>query len=344
MSSSDEERDAAERDFFAHGKWTMIHSSNLGIGSLRTKLSSALSRHICLELPSLKDELVSALNQAHTQREALGHPRNGKVEYQFFLSEISQNFQNLSRDALSGSYDSPFFNLSLPDSAATRLRSLVQELNDDFAKLMYTNGHTIQVVRDGDEAPRPLPIRPELQSKIPNPQVITRSKFLETIAELEEKSRGQELPTLPNPRLIADVFREQARYWPTLAEYHLRRVQDNVAKFLQLLLQFVTNKTTTSRLMRELINPAMKSISEKLDAKLSELVSPYTTLHPIIYNVQFNKEVQRKRAEWWTHTTRNKNGQLSVGTEQDAILKDPPQYYSASEILNGMQAYYDVSK
>ncbi|KAF2498667.1 hypothetical protein BU16DRAFT_558721 [Lophium mytilinum] len=340
---SDEERDAAETEFFSTGKWASISPGHRGIESLRTRLGDILQKHICDELPFLSADLKIALDKSRRRREKLGKPRISKDDYQLFLVKISEHFQTISRDAVNASYNSPFFNLSSSHAEATRLRGRVQNLNMDFAQLMYANGHTTHIVRDGDLSARLWSTRPDLELEVGETGVMTRSSFLKVISRLDKDSRGTELPYLSNPHLIGDLFKEQSKHWATIGEYHLERVHKAVMEFLGHLLENITDPRTANGLMIELIDSQMEEMGKDLDAKLQELVSPYTSCHPITYDANFINEVQQARAQRQDHGTLGKKAQISGNAELVEDSKKSSEDFAYSEILDAMQAYYNVA-
>jgi hypothetical protein len=73
------------------------------------------------------------------------------------LLRLSESFQTLCKAAIDSNYDHGFFrDPSLDDEGSKRLRSVVQNLNLEFSKLMGSSGH-YRIIRDDERSiVRPL--------------------------------------------------------------------------------------------------------------------------------------------------------------------------------------------
>ena len=83
--------------------------SLLGIDKLRSRLSKVLLGQIAAELPSLINEIEVKSNACRSQLDKLGDPRVSLAEQQLYLLRLSRSFQSLTKAAVDGTYNDPFF-------------------------------------------------------------------------------------------------------------------------------------------------------------------------------------------------------------------------------------------
>lgn len=136
---SDNERDETERRFFDAGIWATLPRSDVGIASLRAKLSHVLLEHIGLELPSIVTAVQGAISATESSLKALGRARDTSKEQRAYLTGHAEKFQVLTHDALRGIYQDPFFALQyIEEDTSARLRTAIQNLNLAFAHTMVS--------------------------------------------------------------------------------------------------------------------------------------------------------------------------------------------------------------
>jgi hypothetical protein len=131
-------------------------------------------------------------------------PRASIEEQRLYLLTLSQTFQSLTKAAVDRTYNNDFFeDIKANASYQKRIRAVIQNLNQSFAKTMAHEGHYYSVANRSKDVPG--------QKCSPKVKVITRAKFLNHIKTLMKRSRGCELPGTFNPIIISDLFREQSR-------------------------------------------------------------------------------------------------------------------------------------
>ncbi|KAF2186986.1 hypothetical protein K469DRAFT_686203 [Zopfia rhizophila CBS 207.26] len=91
-NQSDAERDESQRHFFHTGVLETVPHINVGIDTLRTKLSKVLLRQIRKELPSPITAIEEALGETELSLKELGNPRDGKEQQRAYLTEKSIDF------------------------------------------------------------------------------------------------------------------------------------------------------------------------------------------------------------------------------------------------------------
>jgi GTPase SAR1 family protein len=84
-----EERNLAESIYFSTSNFKSLPAENLGIDTLRIRLSRLLFEHVKLELPKLRRDLEGALDAARKNFAALGNSRADALECKAYLSQLS---------------------------------------------------------------------------------------------------------------------------------------------------------------------------------------------------------------------------------------------------------------
>jgi hypothetical protein len=149
-------RDGEERRFFMEGIWPTLPESILGIATLRERLSRPLLGQIAAGLPGLIEEIELKSTACLTQLQKLGLPRASIEKQRHYLLTLSQTFQSLSKAATDGTYSNDFFCEAKADIGYhKRIRGVVQNLNQSFAKIMTREGHHYAITDYSDENSAP---------------------------------------------------------------------------------------------------------------------------------------------------------------------------------------------
>lgn len=350
---SDAERDESERQFFQRGVWASLPRSDVGIASLRTRLSRVLLDHIGKELPSLVSTIQAAITSTEASLKALGNPRDSDRLQRDYLTEKAEKFQMLTRDALRGLYSNPFFNLAAADERApTRLRTEIQNLNIAFAHTMYRKGHTWEITDEaqafitsgsGTSALSSQAIQ-EYDAHFDDPCALARTQFLqEQINDYVRQSRQSGLPSLVNPWVIGEVFRRQSEPWAEIAEHHLERVFQAVKDYINLGLSSLMDTRTRNMLILEQVEPELEQRWENVKAKLGELLLPYTEQDPVTYDPTFICEIEDIRSRRSSKRLQMQSQTPVFGKiSTHQLLTESIDDFTNSEILDLMQTYYKV--
>ncbi|KAF2869556.1 P-loop containing nucleoside triphosphate hydrolase protein [Massariosphaeria phaeospora] len=343
--TTDDRRDEAEREFFATGIWSSLSRADVGISTLRTKLSRILLDHIRRELPSLVETLQKATAATEARLHELGNPRNEAQQQRSFLMEKAQQFQVLTGDALRGTYKSAFFKSPSSDEYKdARLRTRIHNLNIAFSHVMYNGGHKWQIMDINPNLGGPRAVSSETTSGGLDGHVpirIPRSKFLkEQVGPQVRESRQSGLPSLVNTWVIGEVFRDQSTPWEAIAQRHLDWVFDAVMSYVELALEKLVDPQTYGLLLVELIEPELERRKVLLDAKLAELLVPFQQLEPITYDPSFISDIKEIRSRRH-QMIQNEQGQAIPPVESDAhLLTEFVDDFTNSEILDLVQTYY----
>jgi hypothetical protein len=314
-----------------------------------------LLRHICKELPSITTAIEKAIVSTESKLNTLGNPREKPKEQRLYLHKGAENFLRRTDNALKGIYSDTFFALSAHSGGhATRLRTKIQNLNIAFTAVMYSKGHTWEFSDDPEQVQAALNIPNELidqeyDAAFDQPQYVTRARFLETtIGEFVKDSRPPGLPSLVNPWVIGEVFREQSVLWGEIAMFHLRKAFEAVKECICLALESLLDAQTFKLLMQEHIDPVLDRKWQNLKAKLKELLTPYQVHEPTTYDPSFismlNKTQSKRYAEASGEGIR---GQLDAFRRNSSssrhLLTESIDDYTNIEILDMMETYYKVS-
>lgn len=136
--------------------------------------------------------------------------------------------------------------------------------------------------------------------------------------------RSVQLPGLSNPRLVGELFRGYSRPWERIARDHITDVWDSTKRFIELVLQYLTDDEVCDKLLRYWLDPIMGERLEAANSKLDELLDVHKD-HPMTTNYDFvdnRRRIQQKRDE---------DGST---TDMDLV--------AAEDALDNMSAYYEV--
>ncbi|KAF2498673.1 hypothetical protein BU16DRAFT_302086 [Lophium mytilinum] len=319
QSCTFEQRDQAEHDFFENGSWANLPTqyTGLGIDSLRQRLSKILLDHIRKSMPSILAKLNEDRDESEGLLKRLGKSRETPKEQHDFLSDVSETFTEHMRDALDATYRrSSFF-----QEKHRKLRAVVQNLNEEFANEMLLQGQKWYIIPD-NLTNDPAPIVKLLQGK-----AYRRSNFIqEIVVPLVRSERGHELPGAFNHLLIGSLFRQQIEPWEDLASAHIERVWVTINRFVEELLDHITDETTSNNLLVHVFDPAMKVRRRAVEKNLQELLLPHKDYEPMNLDPSFSIGIPGVESE-------NSGDGTSNSTTRDSSN-------SHEKLLDAMQSYY----
>jgi hypothetical protein len=294
------------------------------------------------------DEIELQRNGCRDKLEALGRPRITQYDQQLHLLGIAESFQRLVKSATDGNWNDLFFkDTESGHGYERRMRAVVQNLNDNFAKRLSGSGCRRHIA----------------DSKASGHIItsVTRDEFIDHIQNKMRSSRGRELPVLFDPMIIADLFRDQASPWEQLARDHIDSSWKACKVFLKHVIAHVADLETSTSLSQKVIGPAMDDILAALRLKTSEVLKPHQQIHPITYNHYFTETIQkvradRKRSDCASAVKRffgvSTLGQYTPASSVDlsrlvdilvgGTTEPDMNRFAASEALDHMDAYYKV--
>ena len=276
-----EERNVAEEIFFSEGSWKNLPDHLKGVKKLRERLSKELLKQIAIELPNLLKEIDKKIEHNRQELNRLGEPRASIQEQRLYLVRVSQNFQALVNSASSGVYNDEFFgDAKTIVGYQKRIRAVIQNLNDDFAKDMSIEGQAYTIVDD---------------DKGIDEKKIRRKDYLTSVQNLMRRTRGCELPGTFNPMIVMNLFLEQSTPWERIAMKHVGGICEAVKQFAAHICDRISDEATSKRLYLEVVEPALLSYFEILKRKTMELLVPHQKGHPITYNHYLTENLQKAR-------------------------------------------------
>lgn len=352
-----EDRDALEVEFFSRGAWATLPAEDLGIKSLRERLSSLLINQIAKELPHLMREIETKTASCQQELDKLGRARVTAQEQRMYLMQISQSFQGLTQAAVDGTYNDTYFGDTVSSVGYQKhIRAVVQNLNREFATELEENGRRYKIVSKTIKEVKGL-----LENIPTDDRSLTRDEYVEKITTVVKRTRGRELPGMVNPMIIADLFKEQSSPWPKIAEAHVQKVWKAVREGLKHLIVHVADVTSVKAILDVIVEPSLKSLLKTLQSKLSSLLEPHQSGHPITYNHYFTETLQKLRLERQTaHFTDalrqvfgnldfNRKYEVNQNVDFGSLVRNladntepDMDRFAASEALDCLNAYYKV--
>jgi GTPase SAR1 family protein len=355
---SDDERDSKEKEFFAAGNWGLNVADCMGIDNLRRRLSNVLLKHIQRNLPDLLADINEKVLDRQSRLAKLGPPRGTLRQQRGYLLNISSKFERITAQALNGIYTNDFFG-HLDNGAKPplyqdlrRLRATNRALNEYFADAMDTVG-CHQYIHEFNGERYPLPVFGNPYTFIRSPKHTTRSEIESHVSIQACQNRGIELPGSANQLLVGKLFREQSKPWEQLAREHLTKSWDAAREFISLLLRYLTNDHTYSLLLSNVLDPELEKMKDRLLAKLDELTAYNKRGHPLPLGKGFLAKIQKARSDRQidrlkkTLQSGSHPGDDSITIERlrqaSHELESTSNQFAAADIVDQMQAYYDVS-
>ncbi|KAI9891940.1 MAG: hypothetical protein M1814_002325 [Vezdaea aestivalis] len=338
--SSLEARNAAEEDFFSQGIWRDLSRENLGIDTLRKRLSDILFDLIQSELPNLIGDLKQKISECDDALQKLGQSRPTAEDQRQFLSKIAEDFQRICTAAIKGSYEDHFFG-DIEDRAnyPKRLHTVVQNRNKKFREQMHLRGHYREII-DTESI-----VNQELDKG--GPIKISRKEYIKEVIDILDQTQGRELPGMFDPMIVSRLFSKQASPWRIIADEHIESVWQSVLDFLSLVLSQITDMAISSSLLENFVGPAMETRLQSMQKKLAELIKPYQVIHPITYNHYFLDTVQKIQHERVVANLKARiMAHLNIGSETDFQSSNYRTFNPKRLIdtwIDYMEAYYKVA-
>ncbi|OJK01635.1 hypothetical protein ASPACDRAFT_51424 [Aspergillus aculeatus ATCC 16872] len=358
--ASDDARDEKEAAFFEQGRWASIPSENVGIDSLRRRLSNILFKHIRRNLPELVTDVRKKIEIRQSRLTTLGEARSSLQQQRGFLLGISTGFEKITGQALNGMYSDRFFEdgpeYILMGQDDRRLRAMIRELNECFAEAMSVRGKRRTIIHGWNQ----ILSRSDIAALSAKPYMkdweyscVSRESLELELNSQARRKRGIELPGSANQLLVGDLFRDQARPWEEIAREHMMHAWSVVRYFIHSVLQHLTTEHTYSLIATSLIDPELDKMKESLLAKLKELTAYTKRGHPLPVGKSFLSKIQESRddrqfkaleqrllssknASADASFTLNDLKKATTGSETEG------NEFAAAEIIDQMQAYYDV--
>ncbi|KAH8679503.1 P-loop containing nucleoside triphosphate hydrolase protein [Tricladium varicosporioides] len=337
QNQQEDTRDQQETLFFQESSFNRLPAHTVGINFLRARLSKVLFNQVRQELPRLVEDIQIQITAARIARDKLGPSRSKPEQQREFLISLSQTFQTICRDAVKGDYDHEFFQSDA--NPERRLCANVMNMHFDFARNIRKNGASWLI----DD------------KNVFDVKYRSRNEAIKEACILLKRSRGRELPGLPNPLLVGELFRQYSRPWGGLARLHIKKVWEAANRFLELLLRHLTDEDVSENIFRFWLHPIMEEKLNFAYAKLDELLEVHKD-YPMTTNSHFINHSRTPRQDSSKKTLESMlRGRLQSG--QDISVDEITQMMStittiadldmdmvaAEEAFDNMNAYYEVA-
>jgi hypothetical protein len=112
-ASSLMERNTSEIAYFWTSNFKCLPQDNLGIDSLRYRLSVLLFEHVKQELPKPQQDLEEALLNTKRQLEMIGSWRTTLLDCKAYLAQLSLDYYEICKAAVNRHYKGDYFHKNL---------------------------------------------------------------------------------------------------------------------------------------------------------------------------------------------------------------------------------------
>lgn len=338
-------RDMEENEWFLDSNFKILPSVSRGVSRLRERLSKMLFNQIREQLPGLMADISKESADCRAKLEELGQSRLTIEEQREYLLEISEGFEKLCTEATNGPYNDPFFGDGVSaEGYETRLRAVVRNMQIEFADIIRTEGKQWKIL--------------DFSSK--DDRYRTRAQAIDKILILVKRSRCRELPGLPNPMLVAEVFREYSKPWEELAREHISKVWQATRVLLERVVEHLTEPDLGDLLFRFVLDPLMDEFLRNAQTKLVELnavrdKAPVTTNHyfrDTVTKMRRDRDIARMEPKLKHLIDQHLSNQGGLKTLHipDIILTAYPEVKpdmdtaAAEDVFDYMSAFYKVRK
>ncbi|KAI1051708.1 hypothetical protein LB506_003159 [Fusarium annulatum] len=137
-SSSPEDRNQQERNFFTQAPWTKLPADRIGIPALKTRLGQLLMDRTKSEFPKVRAELGTKQKECETLLKSMGESRSTEAEQRIYLGQVAAQFVQIKNFGL----DAYYTRHKIFENEDLKLITRIREINEGFGKVLYDKGHT----------------------------------------------------------------------------------------------------------------------------------------------------------------------------------------------------------
>lgn len=122
------DRDQTEEGFLSRGIWKSLEAYQLGVKSLKLRLSGVLKNQIVKHRPALVGDVEAGIEHCNTNLVRKGHSRSTSSNQRRYLGKEGHGLSTIMQAALGGVYTNHSFfgNALSTEGYGRRLRALVQ--------------------------------------------------------------------------------------------------------------------------------------------------------------------------------------------------------------------------
>lgn len=335
--------------------WEALGKTANNVESLQHWLGDIFAEHAQNCVPGLILDIENMIRDKKSDIPQLVLPRNTLEQQRGFLFRLSNSFEHVMNQALSGIYTDSFFDTrgcanqaNLVDSR--RLRYIIHELNSHFSEAIQVIGCRRKIPEDTGEWSMFQTASTNHYDNIRSPECVERAKLENEIAQQIQPDGGLHILGSPNQSLVGALFRDQTQPWDEIARVHLLKSWKSAKNCAVSVLQYLTDKRTSNLIMKTLIDPEFERYKTNLLTKLEELTA---------YNKRGQMFSSSSCVLHWIEQCRNdrllariqetfpagsgeaiSKDQLRIITQS---LRTSSREFAAAEIVDQMQAHYNVS-
>ncbi|KAJ5357606.1 hypothetical protein N7541_004764 [Penicillium brevicompactum] len=333
--------------------WEALGKTANNVDSLQHWLGDIFAEHAQNCVPGLISDIENKIRDKKSDIPQLVLPRNTLEQQRGFLFRLSNSFEHIMNQALSGIYTDGFFDTrgyanqtTLVDSR--RLRHTIHELNSHFSEAIQVIGCRRKIPEATGEWSMFQTASTNHYDNIRSPECVERAKLENEIAQQIQPDGGLHILESPNQSLVGSLFRDQTQPWDEIARVHLLKSWKSTKSCTISVLQYLTDKRTSNLIMKTLIDPEFEKYKANLLAKLEELTA---------YNKRGQMFSSSSCVLHWIEQCRNDRLLARIqesfpAGSGEAISKDQlrmitqglrtsSREFAAAEIVDQMQAHYN---
>lgn len=346
-NASPEESDTNDQEALQGTKWDMLRRwANNGIESLPKWLNDIFAKHVRDSVHDLVSDIDAMVLDRQSKLPKLALPRKTLSQQREFMFSLSNSFERILDQALSGRYADAFFESPVNGAQSLlcdprRLYSLVRGLNDHFAEAIQVIGCRRIITEFG--------AKKGSFHNTSNPYANIRTPEYKERASLEFEI-GQQIHDSPDQLVMGALFRDQMLPWEDIARVHLMRTWKSARACILLLLKHLIDYHTSDLIMRDLLDPKLEELKMDLLAKLKELTTYHKRAQPLPFSHGITARLNKFKNDRLLQKIKQhlpvfegpgvSMKQLEMATQS---LETSSRDSAPAEIIDQMQAHYDVS-
>ncbi|KAF5020524.1 hypothetical protein F66182_7456 [Fusarium sp. NRRL 66182] len=149
-SSSPDDRNMQERNFFTQAPWTKLPADRIGIPALKTRLGQLLMDRTKSEFPKVRSELSAKLKESEVLLKAMGQSRSTESQQRVYVGAVAAQFTQIKNYGL----DAYYTRHEIFENGELKLITRIREINESFGKVLYERGHTRNFSTSGAWGPK----------------------------------------------------------------------------------------------------------------------------------------------------------------------------------------------
>ncbi|KAF4626072.1 hypothetical protein G7Y89_g12087 [Cudoniella acicularis] len=235
MSTTIEVRNETERQFLKKHPWNQLGPDNLGVETLRTRLSKMLLENASQMFPAIVAQARRRLHELEVIHKRLGGDNRTQEEMENIFTDCARKLSRMTASHANGG--SLYETSDLEPSHAIHLRSRIVEQGELFRDRITNEGHlwvsqldisTIDPDSDLRSIAKGSRISP-MQKR--QPEVKSRDAEIAAAKKTLDQKRGMGLPLTWDSGHIDEFFWFQSREWDGIASEHITKIYEHCEKY-----------------------------------------------------------------------------------------------------------------